>query len=397
MRIIIAPDSFKGSLSAFEAASAIAGGVKKVFTDAQITLIPLADGGEGTAKALLSQGGERREAVVTGPLPHMRVKAAWGIMPDGTAVIESAEASGLTLLAPHELDAGAATSYGTGELLKEALNAGARRIIIGLGGSAMTDGGTGLAAALGARFLDENGMELPHGGLALARLHAIDLSGLDRRLPDTQIIAATDVDNPLYGPNGAAYIFSPQKGADAKTVAALDESLKNYAAIAETVTGRGVQNTPGAGAAGGLGAGLLLFTRATIASGAGLILEALGFDTLLQTADLVITGEGKSDAQSARGKLPAAVGKAAKRHGVPVICISGALGMGYEALYACGIDAAQGCPAAPAKLDECMGNAAPMLEAAAERACRTLAVGMKLAAGRAGFRDIALKGGSASH
>lgn len=376
MRIIAAPDSFKGSLSALEAAEAMRDGIKSVFAGAEVLMLPLADGGDGTVQAILSGGGEQRHTNVTGPLEHMRVEAEWALMPDGTAVLECAAASGLALLKGMTLNAGAATSFGTGELVLAALEAGARRIIVGIGGSAMTDGGTGLARALGARFIDASGQDIPLGGLTLGHLCHIDLTNLDPRLAETQITIAADVNSPLYGPLGAAHVFGPQKGADPQTVLALDAALEHYAKIASTITGREAHNIPGAGAAGGLGAGLLYFTNSSIQPGAELLLNTLGFERLLKGANLVITGEGQTDFQSARGKLPSAVTRAAKSKNVPVVCISGALGQGYQELYAMGLNAASGCPHGPSHLDECLANAATLLTEATERCCRLLSTGM---------------------
>jgi glycerate kinase len=268
MRVVIAPDSFKGSLTALAAAEAMARGVREVFPAAEVVAVPIADGGEGTVDALVAAtGGRIVECTVSGPLGGP-VTARWGVLGDGTtAVIETAAASGLTLLPPGRRDPGRATTRGTGELLRAALDAGLRRAVIGLGGSATTDGGAGLARALGVRFLDAGGRELPDGGAALARLARVDASRLDPRLAGADLLVACDVENPLTGPEGAAAVYGPQKGATPALVRELDAALARYAEVAGAATGRDVAAVPGAGAAGGLGAGLLLFTPARLRPG----------------------------------------------------------------------------------------------------------------------------------
>lgn len=379
MRVLIAPDSYKGSLSAIEVARAMERGVYSVFSEATVQLLPVADGGEGTVQAMLAgAGGTLRVSRVSGPLGR-QTDAAWGMLADGrTAVIEMAAASALPLLAPFERDPIRASTFGTGQLVKAALDSGAERILIGLGGSATNDAGSGLARALGVRFLDAEGHELPEGGGALARLHGIDLSGLDSRLQSVDIQAACDVDTVLYGPKGASCIFGPQKGATPDMVRQLDSALAHFAGIAEAACGKQVRDVPGSGAAGGLGAGLMLFAGARLSPGVNLVLDALNFEDWLAGADLVITGEGQTDAQTARGKAPAGVSRLASRHGVPVICVSGALGDGYTEIYAGGIEAALGCPPGPATLDECMANAAEWVEATVERACRLIRLGLNM-------------------
>jgi len=374
MRILAAPDSFKGSLTAPEAARAMERGILAVLPEAQVILLPVADGGEGTVGALVAAtGGTLRSCAVTGPQGE-KVTAAWGILGDGlTAVIEIAAASGLTLAGDHlPLTA---TTFGTGELIRAALNQGLRRIILGLGGSATNDGGAGMAQALGARFLDARGRELPRGGGALADLCAIDLSALDPRLAETHILAACDVDNPLCGERGASAVFGPQKGATPAMAAHLDAALGIYAQAALRATGRDVASHPGSGAAGGMGAGLLFFTGARLRPGIQIVLEACSFKEKMAGVDLVITGEGRTDRQTASGKAPVGVARAAAPFKVPVICLSGALGPGSEAVLQEGISALMSIAPGPMSLEECMADAARLLEEATARLCRLVLVG----------------------
>jgi glycerate kinase len=379
MRVVVAPDSFKGSASALQVAQAMERGVRAVFPEAEVVKVPIADGGEGTVAALLdATGGHPRRTVVRGPLGEP-VEAGWGILGDGrTAVIEMAAASGLPLVPKDRRDPRLTTTHGTGELIRAALDEGLQRLIVGIGGSATNDGGTGLARALGVRFLDASGQELPEGGAALGRLARIDLAGLDPRLAAVELMVACDVDNPLTGPRGASAVYGPQKGATPEMVALLDAALAVYAAVASTATGRDVAGLPGAGAAGGLGAGLLFFTPARLRPGVELVLEATGFDQLVAGASLVITGEGRTDAQTAMGKAPVGVAAAARRHGVPVICLSGGLGEGADEVLARGIDALAAVVPGPMTLEEAMAGGEALIEAAAARTCRLLRVGQAL-------------------
>jgi glycerate kinase len=373
LHIVVAPDSFKGSLPASDVARAMERGIRLVFPAADVRVVPIADGGEGTVAALVAAtGGTLRQTPVSGPL-HEPVLAQWGVLGDGTtAVIEMAAASGLTLLAPAQRDPCLTTTFGTGELIQAALDCGLRRIIIGLGGSATNDGGAGMARALGARFSDEAGRELPDGGAALARLERVDLSGLDPRLQEAGIIVACDVDNPLCGPRGASATFAPQKGASAAAVGALDSALARYAEHVRRATGRDVAGLPGAGAAGGLGAGLLFFTPAKLRPGVDIVLEAVGFAEIVRQADFVVTGEGRTDFQTAFGKAPVGVARFARRFGVPVFCVSGALGEGADDVLAQGIDATMSICERPMPLDECMRTAGPLIESATARLCRII-------------------------
>lgn len=373
MRVVVAPDSYKGSVSAVGVAAALERGVLRVFPQAEVRKIPIADGGEGTVEALVTAtGGQMKQERVRGPLGEV-VDACWGILGDGkTAVIEMAAASGLPLVPPDRRDPRITTTYGTGELIRTALDEGLRRIIIGIGGSATNDGGTGMAQALGAKFLAADGAELPPGGGALAQLKTIDLSGLDSRLTKTEITVACDVDNPLCGQRGAAAVFGPQKGATPAMVAELDAALGHFAGCARAATGRNVADLAGAGAAGGLGAGLLFFTPAKLRPGVEIVLEAVKFAEVVKDAAFVITGEGRTDFQTAYGKAPVGVAKVAKQFGVPVFCISGGLGDGADDVLAQGIDAVMSICSRPLSLDECMRDGATLIEEAAARLCRIL-------------------------
>ena len=379
MRVVVAPDSYKGSLSALAVAEAIERGVRQVFPSAEVVKVPIADGGEGTVDALVAATkGRIEERTVRGPLGDP-VKARWGVLGDGqTAVIEMAQASGLPLVPKDRRDPRVATTYGTGELVRAALDAHIRRLVVGIGGSATNDGGAGFARALGVRFLDADGRELPEGGAALARLERIDLAGLDPRLADAEIVVASDVDNPLVGPRGASAVYGPQKGATPEVVRELDAALSRYAAVAAAATGRDVANEPGAGAAGGLGGGLLLFTRARLRPGVAIVLEVTRFDEIVKGADLVITGEGRTDAQTAMGKAPVGVAAAASRHGVPVVCLAGGLCDGADLVLAKGVDALASAVPAPMSLEECLASGAGLVEAGAARLCRLVKVGMRI-------------------
>lgn len=333
MRIVLAPDSFKESLTAQQACDALAEGIRAVVDDVEFVDVPMADGGEGTVDALVdATGGERITTTVTGPLGGA-VEATWGMLGDHmTAVIEMAAASGLPLVPAELRDARITTTYGTGELVQAALDRGARHLLLGIGGSATNDAGAGFASALGVRFLDSDGHDLPPGGAALAELASIDLTGLDPRLAWCQVEVACDVTNPLCGPNGASAVFGPQKGADPATVCALDAALARFANVVHEQTGRDVLEVPGAGAAGGLGAGLLAFADATLTSGVGLVARHAGLAERVVGADLVITGEGRVDSQTRNGKTPWGVAQVAHTAGVPVVAVAGLLGDGSDEL-----------------------------------------------------------------
>jgi len=373
LRIVVAPDSYKGSVSALGVAQAMERGILQIFPGADVRKVPIADGGEGTVEALVTAtGGQLRQTEVSGPLGE-RISAQWGILGDGqTAVIEMAAASGLPLVAKEKRNPLVATTFGTGELMRAALDAGLRKIIIGIGGSATNDGGTGMARAFGARFIGEDGKDLAEGGAALIRLERIDVSKLDARLLETEITVACDVDNPLCGPRGASAVFGPQKGATPAMVGELDAALAHFAACARRTTGRDVAELSGAGAAGGLGAGLMFFTAAKLKPGVEIVLDAVGFADVVKEAAFVITGEGRTDFQTAYGKAPVGVAKVAKRFAVPVFCLSGGLGEGADDVLEQGIDAVISICDKPMTLDECMSAGDALIEAGALRLCRII-------------------------
>ncbi|MFK3660169.1 glycerate 3-kinase [Scandinavium sp. NPDC088450] len=340
MKIVIAPDSFKESLSAERCAQAIKKGFMTFFPMAEYLCLPIADGGEGTVEAMVSAtGGKLVYKTVTDPLGQ-EIQAFYGQSGDGrTAYIEMAAASGLMLVPPEKRNPLLATSYGTGELIRHALDAGLRHIILGIGGSATVDGGVGMAQALGARFYDINGLNLGFGGGELQRMVKLDISGLDPRLAECTIEVACDVDNPLIGPRGAAAVFGPQKGATPEMVQTLENGLKKYASLIQSLTGKAVDTLPGGGAAGGMGVAALVFLNAALRPGIDIVIDAVGLDAAVQGASLVITGEGRIDSQTVGGKAPMGVAQMAQKHGVPVIGIAGVLGEGVEIVHQYGIDA----------------------------------------------------------
>ena len=337
MRVLIAPDKFKGSLTAEEAAAAMAQGVLSVYPDADVIRIPVADGGEGTLEAALAAGAEERSTRVRGPLGR-EVTAVWAM--DGTtAVLETARSSGLMLVEPSVQTSLAASSFGSGQLITAALDAGAQEIILGIGGSAMTDGGSGALTALGLRILDDGGNPVPPGGAGLAVAAAVDASGLDPRIKDTTIRIAADVTNPLTGHNGAAHIFGGQKGADSSARLLLDEALGNWARLLREATGVDV-DVPGAGAAGGFPSAFLAFTDARIEPGFELIADLVGLAPALAQADLVLSGEGSIDEQSRYGKAPLEVARLAAERGIPVVLVAGAITLSPKVLAEYGVEAA---------------------------------------------------------
>jgi glycerate 2-kinase len=358
MKIIIAPDSFKESLSALEVANAIEKGFRDIFPEAEYVKIPMADGGEGTVQSLVdATGGRIVKTEVTGPLGD-RVQAFFGVLGDGkTAVIEMAAASGLHLVPREKRNPLVTTTRGTGELILAALNEGAEHIIIGIGGSATNDGGAGMIQALGGRLLDRHGQEIGPGGGSLSELADIDLSGIDPRLKRAKIEVACDVDNPLTGPKGASAIFGPQKGATPEMIATLDKNLQHYADVIERVLGKQVKDIPGAGAAGGLGAGLLAFLEAELKRGVEIVLETMKFHERIQDASLVITGEGRIDGQTIFGKTPIGVAKSAKRYNIPVIAIAGSLSDDSDVVLSHGIDALYSIVPGIIPLEKALANA----------------------------------------
>ena len=375
MKIIIAPQEFKESLTGIEIAQAMQVGVLKVWPDAETHLIPVADGGDGTLQSLIdASNGEIISATVEDPLGRP-IEAIWGAMGDKqTAVIEMARSSGLALLRRDERDPLTASTYGVGQLMSIALDAGYRNLIIGIGGSATNDGGAGMAQALGARLLDADNNELPRGGAALADLDRIDVSQLDPRLSETTIDVACDVNNPLCGETGASAIFGPQKGADPETVARLDDALARYGSILRRDLGKDVTQTPGAGAAGGLGAGLMAFTNARLRPGADIVIDALDLESRLERASLVIVGEGQTDRSTVFNKSPVAVAQRAKALGIPTVVISGSLGDGFEGVHEFGIDAAFSILDGCMTLDDAMSATAELVTKATQQVCRALNV-----------------------
>ena len=362
MKIVIAPDSFKDSLSAQGVAAAIARGLAEVWPDAQLIECPMADGGEGTVESVLAAcNGEWRRTQVRGPLGDA-VEARWGWLAESrTAIIEMAEASGLQLVPPGQRDACSSSTYGTGELIRAALDEGACRVILAIGGSATNDAGAGAMQALGVALLDKQDHSLPPGGLALANLARIDLGGLDPRLAQVRFEIAADVDNPLCGPHGASAVFGPQKGAGPAQVQALDQALGHFAGLCAQALHKDVRDEPGSGAAGGLGFAAKAFLGAQFRTGVDVVAQLTGLADALDGADLVITGEGRFDAQTLRGKTPFGVARIARQQGVPVVVIAGTLGEGYPALYEHGIDAAFALASGPMTLQEACAEAPRLL------------------------------------
>ncbi|TFZ52711.1 glycerate kinase [Serratia proteamaculans] len=365
-KVVIAPDSFKESLSAMEVAEAIERGFRQIYPQVQYVKLPMADGGEGTVDSMVAAtGGEIVRVEVTGPLGQP-VSAFYGLLGEGeTAVIEMAAASGLHLAPNGQRDPRITTSYGTGELILAALERGVKAIILGIGGSATNDGGAGMMQALGARLLDDQQQPLPPGGAALARLAQIDLSGVDPRLQQVSVTAACDVDNPLCGPHGASAVFGPQKGATPEMVAQLDAALNHFGRLLQQATGREVLNAPGAGAAGGMGAALLGMLDARLRPGIEIVIETLRLEEALRDACLVITGEGRLDSQSIHGKTPIGVARVAKHYGLPVIGIAGSLSKDYQVVHQHGIDAAFSVLDRVVTLEEALTDAATNLEVTA--------------------------------
>ena len=362
LKVVVAPDSYKESLSAPDVAAAMAAGIRQAAPDAQVVCVPMADGGEGSLDAVLSAtAGERRHATVRDANGRPCV-AAWGWLEHDTAFIEMAEAAGLERIPVDQRKPLEASTYGVGELVLEALDAGARRVVLGLGGSATTDGGAGLFQALGARLYDAEGGELPPGGSALHRLAGIDVRGLDDRLTEVRFEIAVDVDNPLCGERGAAAIFGPQKGATPEDVACLDKALAHFADICREKSGRNEALTPGTGAAGGLGFVIKSFFQAEFRPGVELVANLVGLDDAMQGAQLVFTGEGRMDRQTLLGKTPAGVARHGRAHGAAVIALAGSLGDGYEALYKTGVTAAFSVVSGPMTLGDACGDAARLLQ-----------------------------------
>jgi glycerate kinase len=376
LKIVVAPNALKGSLGAAAAAQAMSAGVRLAAPAAEVVQVPVADGGDGLLEVLGSgRDLERIPCSVTGPL-GCPVDAALLYAADRQlAVIEMATAAGLALLPPTGLDPMQATTFGVGELLQLALDRGAQHIILGIGGSATSDGGTGLARALGARFLDAHGNDLPGNAAALTRIRRINLEALDPRLAQVRIDVICDVDNPLLGTAGAARVFAPQKGASPAQVEAIEAGLENLADLVEQQLGRDIRGLRGGGAAGGLGAGLAALLQADLRPGAELVLELAGFEAALTGASLVVTAEGRLDSQTVHGKAPAAVARLAQRHGIPCIAIAGSLGTGLAPLQDAGISACFSLCPGPLALETAMQEAAPLLTRVCEQAVRCFLAG----------------------
>jgi len=376
MKVVVAPDKFKGSLSASQAAEAIARGILAADPKAQVDRVPMADGGEGTVEALVAAThGRFLEARVTGPLGSP-VQARYGLLGDGrTAVIEMAAASGLALVPPGRRDPSRTTTRGTGELLLAAIAAGAKRIIVGIGGSATNDGGAGLAEALGFQLLDRDGKPLEPGGGSLGELQRIDASGCDLRLDTVDISVACDVDNPLCGPRGASTVYGPQKGATPEMVAALDDKLDHFSRIVARDVGKSIRDLPGAGAAGGLGGGLVAFAGSRLERGTDLIIEAVRLADRIKNADLCLTGEGALDASSAYGKTAVGVARLATSLGCPTFALAGTIGPGAEAVLEQGITAFFSLCQGPITLEEALTRASGLLEQASCQVIRGFVAG----------------------
>jgi len=371
MKIVIAPDSFKGSLTAFQVGESVEKGIKKVDASIETVIVPMADGGEGTVQSLIdASGGKIIEVGVQDPL-NRKITSFYGIMGDGvTAVIEMAAASGLPLLQIEERSPLLTSTFGTGELIKDALDRGCRSFIIGLGGSATNDGGCGMAQALGVKFLDKNRHELAMTGGQLSKIASIDFSGIDQRIKEAHFVAACDVENPLCGPTGASEVYGRQKGATEEDVITLDIGLKHFAETVQNQINYNAKDIPGAGAAGGLGAGVLIFLNAKLQKGIDIVTKITSLADKMEGADLVITGEGRIDFQTAFGKTPFGVAQIAKEKNVPLIVLAGSLGDGYQTLYEKGFDGIFSIIDKPMALQEAIDNAGVLLENAAEAVIR---------------------------
>ncbi|CCU79839.1 Glycerate kinase [Halanaerobium saccharolyticum subsp. saccharolyticum DSM 6643] len=371
MNIVVAPDSFKGSMSAMEAAENIEIGIKKILANPKIEKIPMADGGEGTIQALIdSRNGIIIKSLVTGPLGK-KIESHFGLIEqEKIAVVEMAAASGLPLVSKEKLDPTITTTYGTGELISKALDYDINKLIIGIGGSATNDAGVGMAQALGVSFLDKNGNEIGYGGKELDKIENIDMSGLDPRLNNLEIEVACDVNNPLFGPNGAAYVYAPQKGAAKKEVELLDNKLRYFNEKIKEIFKLDLQSIAGSGAAGGLGAGLKVFLDARLKSGIEIVLEVNKVEAKIANADLVITGEGKLDGQTLQGKTPIGVAKCAKKYNIPVVAIVGEIGVDVEKVLKEEIDCVFSIIQKACSLEEAMESSKKWIQFSAEQIIR---------------------------
>lgn len=373
MKIVIAPDSFKECLSAQEVAANIAVGIRKVAPNAEIFEIPISDGGEGVLEALLKGGGGQRISIpVLDPLMRP-IKAEYGILNDSkTAVVEMAKASGLELLKEHEKNPLLTSSFGTGQLIRDALDRGCTKIVIGIGGSAANDGGVGMVRALGGKFLNDQGMEIKEGGGNLRELYTMDLSNFDTRIQNCEVVVACDVSNPLTGAHGASMVYGGQKGGSRKDLELLDTNLGHYANKIKDMLGRDISKTPGAGAAGGTGAGLLAFLNGKLVNGIALILQTLKVEETIKRADLVFTGEGKIDAQTLHGKTISGIAQMAQKHEVPVMVVTGKIGEGIEGLYDNGVSAVYSIVNRPMALKESMDQAPGLIQDCAKNIMLTI-------------------------
>lgn len=381
MKVVVAPDSFKGCLTALEVGEALKAGILSARRQAVVDVVPMADGGEGTVQSLVdASSGQVLRAEVLDPLGRP-IMAEFGLMGDGkTAVIEMAAASGLPLLDDSERNPMVTTTYGTGQLIKAALDAGATKLIVGIGGSATNDGGAGMAQALGVKLLDEAGCEIGRGGGSLKRLARIGMSGIDPRIAGVEVVVACDVTNPLTGPNGASAVYGPQKGATPDMVEELDRALSHYADVIRQQLGVDIANVKGAGAAGGLGAGLMAFLRAALRPGVDIVIEATRLADRIAGADLVITGEGRLDSQTKMGKTPMGVARVAQHHGVPVIGVAGQVAADADVLHDLGFAALIGIVDGPMTLAESVRSAEKLLTRTGARIMRLIDVGMGLGA-----------------
>ena len=374
-KVVIAPDSFKESLTALEVAEAVESGFTKIFPDWEYIKVPMADGGEGTVQSLVDAlDGSMKEVEVLNPLGK-KIQASYGLSGDGKqAIIEMATSSGLELIKSADRNVMQATSWGLGDLIHDALEEKVEKILIGIGGSATNDGGAGMIQSLGGKLLDRDGKQIPYGGEGLGELQSIDLSELDERLYDVEIEVACDVTNPFTGPDGATYVYGPQKGADEEQVEQLESNLKHFANIIRTDLDIDIENVAGAGAAGGVGGALLAFLEAELRNGGELITEWLDLELTLKDADLVITGEGGMNHQTAYGKTPVVVGKLAKKHQIPVIALVGSISEGFEEVYVNGIDAVFSIITEVGDIEEVLETAFSNVEQTAENVARILKI-----------------------
>jgi glycerate kinase len=372
MRVLIAIDSFKGNLSSLEVAAIVEKGIRRVYKDAKVEKVAVADGGEGTVEAIVEEmKGEYIKISVNDPLLEPTV-ARYGIIKGNTAIIEMAEASGLCLISKEKQNPMLTSTYGTGELILDSLNRGCRKIILGLGGSATNDAGLGMAMALGVKFVDHDGRSIGNGGVDLDKLVHVDVSGIDPRIMETEFVVACDVDNLLYGEKGASRVFGPQKGATPEMVDILDRNLLKFAAVIKKDLGLDNANIPGAGAAGGLGYGLTTFCNATMRKGVDIVFEAINIEERIQKADIVITGEGRIDGQTIHGKTPVGVAARGKKYGKPVFAIAGFIDKGAELVYEYGIDSIMSSMVGPLSLEEAIAQSPRLIEEASERLFRII-------------------------